>query len=184
MCVVVAIGMGSLIAACGGSSSPSSTSSLSAGVSKQTAVGDAYKFSQCMRQHGVSNFPDPQVSANKIAITINPSISGSPAFGSAQKTCQKLMPGGGPSSGPGSDDGGPARLADELSFARCMRKHGVSRFPDPTGQGRLTIQMVVAAGVDVHAPVTLTAITDCLPAAHGLLTPASVRQAVNSVPTG
>jgi hypothetical protein len=66
-----------------------------------------------------------------------------------------------------------------LAFARCLRSHGVPDFPDPTSQGRLTVEMVTAAGVDLHAPVVLTAAKVCLPTAHGAITGADVARAVN-----
>ena len=72
------------------------------------------------------------------------------------------------------------RLADELSFARCIRRHGYARFPDPTAQGDLTVAMVQAQGYDVHSTAALRAVQECLPASHGWLTPAKVRQAINN----
>ena len=72
------------------------------------------------------------------------------------------------------------QLADELSFARCMRSHGVGRFPDPTAQGDLSVEMVQAQGIDVHSPAVLRAVQACLPASHGALTPAKVRAALNN----
>ncbi len=61
-----------------------------------------------------------------------------------------------------------------------MRSHGVSRFPDPTAQGDLTVEMVQAQGIDVHSPAVLRAVQACLPASHGALTPAKVRAALNN----
>jgi hypothetical protein len=58
-----------------------------------------------------------------------------------------------------------------------MRSHGATRFPDPTAQGQLTVAMVEAQGIDVHSPVFLRQLQSCLPASHGLLTPAGVANA-------
>lgn len=81
-----------------------------------------------MRSHGVPNFPDPGGGGGGIQI---PSGSGinpqSPAFRSAQNACFKLLPGPG-SKGPGSE----ARKLQLLKLAECMRRHGISSFPDPT----------------------------------------------------
>ena len=71
------------------------------------------------------------------------------------------------------------QIADELSFARCMRSQGLTRFPDPTAQGQLTVEMVQGQGIDLHSPAVLQAVQACLPASHGLLTPAKVRAALN-----
>jgi len=87
------------------------------------------KFSRCMRSHGVPNFPDP--SSNGILITpgsgLNPA---SPAFPSARSECKKLLPGGGPKGSPPAPSASDVRAA--LSWARCIRKHGVPNFPDPS----------------------------------------------------
>ena len=52
------------------------------------------KFAQCMRSHGVPKFPDPKAGGllklgSKSGVDPN-----TPAFQAAQKTCQKLVPGG------------------------------------------------------------------------------------------
>ncbi len=84
-------------------------------------------------------------------------------------------------------NGGPRRstarglrtkIADGVSFARCMRhRAGVANFPDPTPQGQLTVAMVQAQGIDIHSPAVLRAVQECLPASHGMLTPAKVAEA-------
>ena len=55
----------------------------------------------------------------------------------------------------------------------CMRSHGVGRFPDPTAQGQLTVEMVQAQGIDVHSPAVLQAVQACLP---GVARPAHARE--------
>jgi hypothetical protein len=104
------------VAACGSAAKPHDPSA-SAGI----------KFSDCMRSHGVPNFPDPSHGGGGFQIPngVNPS---SPAFQSAQNACSKVLPGGGPGGGAGSEH---AKLS-MLKLARCMRAHGVSSFPDPT----------------------------------------------------
>ncbi len=65
------------------------------------AQGQALKFSQCMRSHGLADFPDPVFHSNGgggISISIKASAGSdltpsSPAFQAAQQACQKLMPG-------------------------------------------------------------------------------------------
>ena len=81
-----------------------------------------------MRKHGVPNFPDP------IAVGAGVQFSGTgvstraPAFASAQKSCQKLLPGGTPGSGSYS----ATRIKQGVKIAACMRTHGLRSFPDPT----------------------------------------------------
>jgi hypothetical protein len=61
-----------------------------------------------------------------------------------------------------------------------MRTHGVSRFPDPTAQGELSVEMVQAEGIDVHSSAVLDVVQTCLPASHGALTPAKIREALHN----
>jgi hypothetical protein len=81
-----------------------------------------------MRANGVPSFPDP-----------NPGIAGfpvgglpaSPATRTAQAKCHNLLPGGGPP-GPGAQTHpSPQTLEKLLRIAVCMRRHGISDFPDP-----------------------------------------------------
>ena len=63
------------------------------------------KYSQCMRDHGIKDFPDPNPQGG-LMISAAPGGDldpNSPQFQAAQKACQSLMPGGkgGPGGGPG-----------------------------------------------------------------------------------
>src|SRR5579864_4399638 len=101
-------------------------------LSMRTAnAADGEKFSACMRKHGVPNYPDPN---GQGVITIDSGMGidpGSPAFKSAQSTCQKLLPNGGQPT--------PAQIAKQqqqlLAFSACMRAHGLKDFPDPSNGG-------------------------------------------------
>jgi len=107
------------IAACG-----SSSTGKHGLASAQSSPG--VKFSACMRAHGVTSFPDPSSGGGiQIPNGVNPS---SPSFQSAQTACQKLMPGPGPANAQGSE----SRRLQMLHLAQCMRRHGLSNFPDPT----------------------------------------------------
>jgi hypothetical protein len=132
-----------------------------------------------MRKHGVTNFPDPKVTVHgnqvSVMIGINPALTAAPQFKSAQRACQGLMAG---AAAP-SPQQLHAREQAFLAFARCMRSHGVPRFPDPTNQGQITPNMLSSAGVDLHAPQTLTAGLACASVTHGLITRADVARAVN-----
>jgi hypothetical protein len=94
---------------------------------------NSLKFSQCMRAHGVSNFPDPN-SQGTIQIGPNSGIDqGSSTFRSAAQACQKLVGGG---NGPQLTPAQQAKVRqDALAFSVCMRRHGVSDFPDPNFSG-------------------------------------------------
>ena len=62
--------------------------------------------------------------------------------------------------------GDPAGATKALAFARCMRSHGVSNFPDPTGgELRLQVQKTPSStsvnGVEVNGPAFQKAMQAC-----------------------
>jgi len=176
-----------LAAGCGsGGGSPgvanvaSTTTAAATTTAPATAQNGLLAFSSCMRSNGMPNFPDPQrfVGGN-VKLTLHQLGATGPQLQAAMSACGHLLPTNG---GGGSQETAQqrrTRVADGLSFAACMRSHGVGRFPDPTAQGQLTVEMVQAQGIDVHSPAVLRAVQGCLPASHGLLTPAKVAAALN-----
>lgn len=113
--VLAAISCAIAIAACGSAARSSATA----------ASGDpALNAAQCMRSHGVPNFPDPTPGGP--SVIPNWIDSQAPAFHSAQKACAKFLIGGGRRSASES------RKLELLNLAKCMRKHGLPSFPDPT----------------------------------------------------
>jgi hypothetical protein len=176
---------GTLITACGSSPKPSASNGNS-GPSFKKLTADAYKQSVCMRDHGVTNFPDPTVVSNShqqmIGIHITPGIANSPSFKHAQKACAHLMPapqGGNTSNGPSAAEQ-KAHTDGLLAFAACMRTHGFPRFPDPNGQGQLTPQMLSKAGVSLQQPAVRPAANTCTASSHGQVTKADVAQAIEN----
>ncbi len=87
--------------------------------------GVTLQFANCMRTHGVANFPDPN-SRGQVTFNVDPN---STSFQAAQKACAKFSPGGGRTPSPAQQ---AKMLANALKFARCMRAHGLPDFPDPT----------------------------------------------------
>jgi hypothetical protein len=130
------------LAGCGGSSTTSpSVAHLSSGKGASTASSEGrgsspespaslqqamVAFAKCVRANGVPNFPDPSSGSGGFPVHARGLIN-SPLFKAAQAKCHKLVPEG-PGSGPPPS---PQTLARFLNIARCMRRHGVSDFPDP-----------------------------------------------------
>jgi hypothetical protein len=107
-------------------------------------------FAQCMRGHGVPDFPEP--SEGHLLIKgnskngLNP---GSPQFQSAMKACRSLAPA--PKLSPQQS---AAMQAQALKFSACMRSHGVPNFPDPKFEGggvRISLH-AGPGGIDPQSP--------------------------------
>ncbi len=133
------------LAACGSSGKSSRTG---ASVNPQLA------FAECMRSHGVANFPDPSAGG---AINIPDALGHSPAFQSAAQTCRsKLRPGGGPHGGISES----ARLS-MLHHAECMRAHGVANYPDPNIPSHGPYDFGPPPGINTDAPAFQRAASAC-----------------------
>jgi hypothetical protein len=174
---VVAAGACSLLAAgCGGGGSPG-VASVGSSTSATTTQTGLVAYSDCMRSHAVAEFPDPDKSGEIPKEALVPLVN-SPHFRAAATACEHLLANG--SLGPQETaEQQRTKVADELSFATCMRSHGLSGFPDPTAGGGLSVAMIQAQGIDVHSPAVLRVVQACLPASHGALTPAKVREALS-----
>ena len=126
---LVALALVALISAGCGSNAPSETGSAGGADTGGGERDKAVKFAACMREHGVSDFPDPNASGE---LTIDGIVNGSSldpstaAWKEAIGACKDLQP-------PGFT--GHKRRAEQqdaaLAFARCMRENGVKDFPDP-----------------------------------------------------
>ena len=106
-------------------------------------MGTGLKLAECMRAHGVTDYPDPSASggggtqirqssnaaggANNIVVDGVQINASAPTFAHAMNACQKYQPQGPPISG--------AQMAKirqgAVKMAECMRAHGVPNFSDP-----------------------------------------------------
>jgi hypothetical protein len=91
-----------------------------------SAYQKALPFAQCMRSHGVPNYPDPLSNGN--FGDISGSIQHSPQYAGAKQTCTRLHPWNMVLSPHQQEQ----EMAQLLNYARCMRAHGVPNFADPT----------------------------------------------------
>jgi hypothetical protein len=110
-----------LIAAGCGSNAPSATSTATPS-KKLTARDKAVKFAECIRAHGVSDFPDPDAKNDfQYGVSVTPAV-----WKQATTACKDLQP-------PGtlSSKRTPKQQSAGLRFAKCVRDHGVKDFPDP-----------------------------------------------------
>jgi hypothetical protein len=146
--IIATAGLALMEAACGGSpdshvaergstatqSSQSPNGSGGAANAGGSTHAEALRYSQCMRSHGITDFPDPNANGHFAIHSAGPNSDldrNNPVFQTAEQACQRYSP---------QHDVTPAQHAQleskYLGFARCMRSHGISDFPDPvTGSG-------------------------------------------------
>ncbi|HEY2650535.1 MAG TPA: hypothetical protein VGI50_01350 [Solirubrobacteraceae bacterium] len=161
-----------LLAGCGGSGGQT-TATTGAPHGFASIEQAAYRYSACMRQHGVPTFPDPQPISHGgeqgLKLQLPSGLKGSPAFATARRDCGGILPevnNGGAQSAAGAHQ----RELGLVSFADCMRSHGVSNFPDPSAQGQLSVETLAADGVNIHLPYVINDAVACMPASHGVIT--------------
>lgn len=143
--VTVSVALGVSLAACSGGSKsstaatagsqPTTAAAVSAAGSAssgQTPLAQAVAYSQCIRSHGVPNFPDPVQTPNGgYGYRTNGIDPNSAAFQGALQACRGL-----PS--PWNSTGQQLSAAQQqawLNWAKCIRAHGQPNFPDPTFSG-------------------------------------------------
>jgi hypothetical protein len=129
----------------------------------------AVKFAECMRENGVSGFPDPDASGR---LTIDAVVNGSsldpdsPAWKEAIGACKDLQPpgftGGGERSGEEQDTA--------LKFAQCIRENGVKDFPDPAPNAPLVdTNRIPSAATEAGMSALNAAMQKCGDVVSGLL---------------
>jgi hypothetical protein len=142
-------------AGCGGNGSSSGGNTTAAN------QGKAVKFAECMREHGVSQFPDPDASGR---LTIDGVLNGSsidpnsPVWQAAVGACRDLQP-------PGFTGGGERSAAQQsaaLRFAQCIRENGVTDFPDPVnGEPLVDTNRIPSAATDRGMSILNAAMQKC-----------------------
>jgi hypothetical protein len=157
-----AVALSLLAAGCGGS-----TGGKVAQIGTASAARNGPQaYSACMRSHGVPNFPDPGADG---VIHVPETIDELATVRGAYRACRSLAPSEGSITGAG-DTMSQEQL---LAFARCMRSHGVQKFPDPqVVNGHINLH-VTAGEIDPRSPAVTAAEAAC----RGKLGPAGLRGA-------
>lgn len=99
----------------------------------------AREYAQCVREHGIPNFPDPVVSDGNVSYGADDgtkaAVGAHPEAIAACKPIQdQISQTGGKNWQPTAAD--KVKL---LEFAKCVREHGVPEWPDPDADGKFTI---------------------------------------------
>jgi hypothetical protein len=164
---LAALAMVALISAGCGSNGPSETGTASSSGSTPAASSareKPLKFAQCMRDNGVSEFPDPDASGE---LTIDGIANGSSldtdsaVFKKALGACKDLEP-----SGFTGHKRSTQQQRTALKFAQCIRDHGVKDFPDPdTGEPMVDTRRIPSA----NAPGGMTTLNAAMQTCHGVV---------------
>lgn len=161
---LVATGCGGGSAGVASVSSTTTPGGSSTNSSAQSAVArfqTPLAYARCIRAHGVPNFPDPDSKGafDKQALR-NPTSS--PRYQTASESCHRRGSVLGPGVQP-SHLGVQQMMNDLLSFARCVRSHGVQNWPDPSAnaEGPDSPGFGDTPGVDTQSPQVLDAIGNC-----------------------
>jgi len=134
-----------LLAGCGGSGSTPGVAHLRADSAKsgspETGSGESsapksraeaqqklVAYAQCMRAHGVPDFPEPVEGGIQLHAGPGSGLDpGSAQFQAAERQCHK--------------------------FTACMRSHGVANFPEPEFQGNgVRLKLKAGSGLDPRSP--------------------------------
>lgn len=174
---VLVTGLASLAliaAGCGGSKALSvasvATTTSAGGASSATGAASAASarpstaaLITCFASHGFQATAGSGGSGNSITfggVTISGNVDpDSPQFQAATQACSKYLPGGGPPAMTPAQQAAAAKA--NLSLAECMRKNGVSNFPDPNSQGRFPEGTMKQ--LDPNSPLFQTAFKTCGP---------------------
>jgi hypothetical protein len=126
-------------------------------------TGAVHLAGECMRTHGLSNFPDPAVATDGPAagqVILDKSALKNYSDGvvnQALSACRSALDRAGLSSGQSSTVS-PQEIQARLALARCIRAHGVPNFPDPNPT---TGDVTAPPGLSKTSPSILAAIQAC-----------------------
>ena len=120
-----------LLAGSAGCSARGGSPAATATTGSQDTAALVREWVRCMRANGASNLPDPRIDTD-----------GRPRFPEdapepperALRACQPIV-NRLPAAMRGEQSGPPPGLASLVRFARCMRDHGLTDFPDPKADG-------------------------------------------------
>jgi hypothetical protein len=161
--LVVVAAVALLAAACGSSSSSAASSASSPTYPQEVALA------QCMRSHGLPDFPDPDPSTGGFSSSVLSTFDDSQGQ-AAYSSCRHLLGDGAPSLArleqlaQQEQTARQKALPELLKLSQCVRSHGVPNFPDPTPSG-LNLN---GTGINPSSPQFQAALKACQKAAPGL----------------
>ena len=134
------------LAACGGSSSASHVATASPrpgqtgtvhATAPQTVTQLIHTAAQCVRDHGIPNFPDPVLDIHGYPQYDDQLIRSLPAAVTqrAVNACSRQINAAQSLAPHPQPPATPQEIQQATQFAQCIRQHGWPRFPDPDSRG-------------------------------------------------
>jgi hypothetical protein len=170
--IIATAALALLPAACSSGSPSSSGAGGSPDAGGSASSPSALAYSQCMRSHGVPDFPDPPSGGGVPKGSAQQFGVSNSQYQAAQTACEHLLPAGPNHQFPAGEV--QQVLAGMRTFAKCMRSHGVPNWPDPStdsnGQPVFDISSHGITPSVRRSPQVQTTMTECqhlLPSALG-----------------
>lgn len=137
LCIAPVLAL-ALLAGCGRSGGQPTAGSSPSAPSQAQLLAIGRQYSQCVRDHGVADFPDLIVTDGQLGMPANSSSDSAKQAlsnnAAAQQACASIL-----AAAPGGKQRDHVPTAAELQqlvqFAQCMRANGVPDWPDPGADG-------------------------------------------------
>jgi hypothetical protein len=144
------------LAGCSGGSGTSAAGAQSGGQQQARTVW--LEYARCVRAHGFPAFPDPRIDGRGHA-NFPASAQIKSEGQQAQAACGGILSHL-PASATGNYPATPAMLAQERLFAACVRRHGLTGWPDPRPDGGYPLNGTPYATLG-KSPAEVAAFTAC-----------------------
>jgi hypothetical protein len=155
--IIATVVLALLTSVCGGGGSPAPPAGPTGASS---GVTQALAYAKCMRLHGISDFPGPNPPGSGGQFSFGSIDTHAPGYQSADKTCERQT-GFGHFSAAQLQQG----MTAMLNYAKCMRSHGITSFPDPFGNSQQIGFNIT--GIDTNSPRFKAANKTCQPLMPG-----------------
>jgi hypothetical protein len=153
-----------MLAACSsGTAAPPVAHLAGSATTASSQTSTVHLAGQCLRDHGLANFPDPAVATDGPAagqvILDKSALKGYPVavVNQAMNGCRAALDQAGLLTGQGSTVS-PQEIQARLALARCIRAHGVANFPDPNPT---TGDVTPPPGLTKTSPSIVAALAAC-----------------------
>jgi hypothetical protein len=133
------------------------------GMSDAQVLAIGRQYAQCVRTHGIPNFPDPVVTGGHLEMPAGGADTSKRALSAnqaAQTACRPIL-----NQLPASAQRSPRPVTAQdmqnlLKFAQCVRAHGVPRWPDPDANGEFPLE-TAGLGAEGKSPRVQQAMQAC-----------------------